>query len=125
MRTSDKTLNSSLKKEIQKTFAQFLTDLNDPTDTLTFLKDFFTDKELETYSKRLAVAYWLKKGRGYENIKENLKVSSATIASVQAMLNSKGFTLALKKIEAEEWADQWADRISKAWPSGLKKFVGK
>ena len=113
MRTSDKNLNASLKKEIENILAQTITDLRDLNDAKTFLGDFFNDSEYEAFSKRLAIAYWLKKGRSYNNIKDNLKVSSATIATVQSMINKEGFKLALKKIEAEEWANQWSDRIKK------------
>jgi uncharacterized protein YerC len=94
-------------------FAQAICDLRDITEAKTFLGDFFNETENEAFCKRLAVAYWLKKGRSYSNIKENLKVSSATIASVQSMLNRPGFKLALKKVEAEEWANQWAEKIKK------------
>ena len=78
-----------------------------------FLSNFFTEAEIETFAKRLAVAYWLKKGRSYSNIRENLKVSSATIAEISSLLDNPGFSLAIKKIEAEEWANQWADKIKK------------
>lgn len=125
MRISDKKLHSSLRNQIIKTLAQTVADLKGIDEVQTFLSDFFTDAEVETYSKRLAVAYYLKKGRSYTNIKDNLKVSSATIASVQETLSRPGFKLALKKMEAEEWANLWADRISKVWPSRLKKVVGK
>jgi uncharacterized protein YerC len=117
MRTSDKQLNPSLKKQIKTTFAQMITDFKDISETKTFLNDFFNDSENETFAKRVAIAYWLKKGRSYNNIKDNLKVSSATIASVQSMMDKPGFKLALKKIEAEEWANVWAEKI--------KKFVSK
>lgn len=113
MRTSQKTLNPSLKKEIENIFIQAITDLRDINEVKTFLKDFFNDSEFEAFTKRLAVAYWLKKKRSYNNIKENIKVSSATIASVQESLSKKGMKLALKKIEAEEWANQWAEKIKK------------
>jgi uncharacterized protein YerC len=117
MRTSDRKINPILKNRIARTFAQTLSDLNDPDRVEIFLKDFFNDSELETFAKRLAVAYWLKKGRSYSNIKENLKVSSATIATVQSLLKTKGFKLAVKLMEAEEWANVWEKRI--------KKFVGE
>ncbi len=113
MRTSDKILNPSLKKEIENTFAQTIADLKDISEAKTFLKDFFNESENEAFAKRLAVAYWLRKKRSYNNIKENLKVSSATIASVQSMMEKPGFKLALKKIEAEEWASKWAEKIKK------------
>lgn len=113
MRTSEKKLNISLEKQISETFIQMITDLRDLGEAKTFLKDFFNETEYETYVKRIAIAYWLKKGRSYNNIKENLKVSSATIAAVQSVIDKPGFRLALKKIEAEEWANQWSEKIKK------------
>lgn len=113
MRTSDQKLNSSLKNQIINTLSQTIADLKDSKEAHKFLGSFLTDSELEAFAKRLAVAYWLKKGRSYNNIKQNLKVSSATIATVQSVLDSEGFQLALKKIEAEEWANQWAEKIRK------------
>lgn len=117
MRTSDRKLNPSLKRQIVKTFAQTLVDFKNLSEGEIFLNNFFTKAEVETFAKRLAIAYWLKKGRSYSNIKENLKVSSATIADVSSLLGNPGFSLAIKKIEAEEWANQWADKI--------KKFIGE
>ena len=113
MRTSEKKLNPSLEREIYDTFAQTIADLRDSDETKIFLNDFLNETEYEAFAKRLAIAYWLKKGRSYSNIKENLKVSSATIATVQTMMNLPGFKLALKKMEAEEWANQWAEKIKK------------
>ena len=113
MRTSEKKLNASLEKEINEAFAQTICDLRDLGETKSFLKDFFNTTEFEAFSKRLAIAYWLKKGRSYNNIKENLKVSSATIATVQSMMDKTGFKLALKKMEAEEWANQWSEKIKR------------
>jgi len=117
MRTSDRILNKSLKRQIIRTLAQTISDLKDVSEAEEFLNDFFNDPELETYSKRLAVIYWLKKKRSYENIKENLKVSSATIAAIRSLTQKPGIKLALTKIEAEEWANHWAEKI--------KKFVKK
>ncbi|MEJ2441396.1 MAG: Trp family transcriptional regulator [Patescibacteria group bacterium] len=117
MRTSDRKLNPSLKRQIIRTLAQTFADFKDLKEVETFLTNFFTDSEVETFAKRLAVAYWLKKGRSYSNIKENLKVSSATIAEISSMIDNPGFSLAVKKIEAEEWANQWATKI--------KKFIGE
>lgn len=117
MRTSEEKLNDSLKSQITKTLAQTLSDLKDAKESEEFLRDFFTESEIVAFSKRLAISYWLKKGRSYSNIKKNLKVSSATVASVSEMMNSEGFRLALQKIEAEEWANKWSEKI--------KNFVGK
>lgn len=113
MRLSQEKLNPSLKKQIETEFAQVLVDLRDLDEAQQFVRDFFTPSDLEMYAKRLAIGYWIKKGRGYIPTKLNLKVSSATVASVKKMSKKPGFALALKKMEAEEWANQWADRIKK------------
>jgi uncharacterized protein YerC len=113
MRTSYRKINPILKRQIIKTLAQLITDLKDPEESLSFLQDFFTETELEMYSKRMAIAYWLKKKRSYANIRDNLKVSSATIAQVANMIKGFGFQGGIKKIEAEEWANVWAEKIKK------------
>ena len=102
-----------MKNQLIKTFAQTLVDFKNRDEILSFLTDFLNDSELETFAKRLSVAYWLKKGRSYENIKTNLKVSSATIATIEKLLEKPGFVLAIKKMEAEEWANIWAEKIQK------------
>lgn len=113
MRISQNKLNASFKNQIIKTFSQTLIDLKSPEEMNKFLTDFFNDSELETFAKRLSVAYYLKKGRSYENIKNNLKVSSATIATIEKLTKKPGFALAIKKMEAEEWANRWAEKIRK------------
>ena len=63
--------------------------------------------------KRLAIAYYLKNERSYENIKTNIKVSSATISSVSGMMIKKGFRNALLKVGVDQWAEEWAEKIKK------------
>lgn len=113
MRISERKINKSLEKELAETLFQLIADLKNPDEAKVFLKDFFHENELTTIVKRLAVAYWLKKGRTVTNIRENLAVSSATIESIKRQLKSPGLTLALKKIEAEAWANKWTERIKK------------
>ena len=113
MRVSKQNLNKSLKKEIENTFIQLIADLNNKSRAENFVNGFLTSAEKETFAKRLAIAYWLKKGRSYENIKINLKVSSATIASVQNTMEKPGFQQGLKLVEADEWANQWEEKIKK------------
>jgi len=116
MRISKNIINPTLKNRLIKTLAQLLVDFKKPEEAEIFLHDFFNDSELETYAKRLSVAYWLKKKRSYTNIMQNLKVSSATIATIEKLLKKEGFKLAIKDLEAEEWANVWAEKI--------QKFVG-
>ena len=115
MRVSGQKLSRYLKKQIITSFAQVLVDTDKLEEMESFLQDFFTDTELETFAKRLSVAYWLKKKRSYENIKTNLKVSSATIAEISQTMKKKGFAMGIKRIEAEEWANKWAGKFSSFW----------
>lgn len=115
MQVSKTKLNREIEKQIYEIFFQTLADLKRKEDVKIFCRDFFTKTELSVLAKRLAVAMYLEKGRYYDQIKDALKVSSATIASVDKMMNknSEGFVLALKRIEAEEWAAGISRAINK------------
>ena len=106
-------MNSILRTRLESLLAQTISDIKTSEEAREFINDFFFPSEKESFVKRLALIYWLKKGRGYSNIKQNLKVSSATIASAQTLLDKKGVQNALKKIEAEEWASQWSEKIKR------------
>lgn len=114
MQLSKKKINPRIEKQIFNIFNQVIADIRNPQEAKAFLEDILTRAEFEALTKRLAVAVFLEKGRSYDNIKNALKVSSATVATVaEQMKKGKGFEIALKKIHAEEWADRWAKRISK------------
>ena len=106
-------MNPSLKRQLLRTFSQMIKDLKDPKEIEIFLTDFFDKDELEKYIKRVSIAYWLKKGRDVENIKRNLLATSKEVADAEKSLKKEGIKLALKKIEAEEWANVWAEKIRK------------
>jgi uncharacterized protein YerC len=106
-------MNPSLKRQLLRTFSQMIDDLKNPKEIETFLTDFFDESELEKYVKRMMVAYWLKKGRTKENIRMNLKASPLDLKTAEEFLKTEGGKLALKKIEAEEWANVWTERIKK------------
>lgn len=90
---------------------QLVVDIKTPEEAINILTSLLSETELTAVTKRLAVAYWLRNGRSYENIRDNLKVSSATIAAVQQALNEPGWKQALKKVTAEEWATKWENKI--------------
>ncbi len=112
MQVSNRKLNSTLEKQIFSVFHQMLSDLRTPEEAKRVFEDLLTETERTALAKRLAIAAFLDKGRSYENIRETLKVSSATIASVAEQMGNPGIQLALTKIKAEEWADEWAEKIS-------------
>ena len=113
MRVSQNKVNPFLEDQLFATLHQTLADLKTPKEVEKFLKTFLNETEHSTLAKRLAIAYWLDKGRGYTNISQNIKVSSATIAAIQEKMGQEGTKLALQKIKAEEWASKWSERIRK------------
>jgi len=118
MRVSNQKLDSEVKKEILGLLYQVVGDLKDPKETEIFLQDIFSPQELVTFAKRLAAAYYLQQGYNYEQIKESLKLSSATIATIDKQIKgSKGFKLALNKITAEKWASGWEKKIKSLFKS--------
>ncbi|MAG59382.1 hypothetical protein CMO96_01145 [Candidatus Woesebacteria bacterium] len=113
MRVSKNLVNPHLEKELANTLHQAIADLKNPEEVVQFLRAFLSDAEYITLVKRVAVAYWLDQGRSYENIGENLKVSSATIAAMQQSMGADGVQKTLGKIKAEEWANAWSQKIQK------------
>lgn len=117
MQVSKQKMNKILEKQIFEVLYQLLSDAKTSEEVAALLHDLLSETERQVFAKRLAIALFLDKGRNYENIKNTLKVSSATIASVQDRMGNEGIQLALTKVKAEAWADEWAEKIS--------SFVGK
>ncbi|MEK7091240.1 MAG: Trp family transcriptional regulator [Patescibacteria group bacterium] len=113
MQVSKKKVNPVLEKQLFAMLWQLVTDLKNPKEAEMVWSDLLSKTELATVAKRLAVAYWLSKKRSYENIKQNLKVSSATVAGVQRSLKRPGWKLAMVKVTADEWANVWETKIKK------------
>ena len=112
MQVSKQRLNKTIEKQIYMILYQLIGDIKSSQEAKLLLADLLSDTERQVIAKRLAIALFLDKGRSYENIKHTLKVSSATIASVQESMGNPGTQLALQKVKAEEWADEWAGKIS-------------
>lgn len=111
MQISKKTLNATLEKQLAATLYQLISDIKSTHDAKIVLETILSPTELSAVIKRVSIAYWLSKNRKYENIKNNLMVSSASIADVQKQLKSTGWQLVLKFINAEEWASTWEQKI--------------
>jgi len=112
MQISKKKINTVIKKQISNLLFQVVADIKNPTEAKDFLDSFLGENEQEIITRRLGIIYFLKKGKTYSWIKENLAVSSTTVASLaREAKKGKGFKLALEKISADEWADRWAKKI--------------
>ena len=106
-------INKKVEKKIYKSLYQVLADIKQPRSVEIFFTGILTDTERMALAKRLAIATYLKKNKSYEVIKNELKVSSATIATVQNLLvrGNEGLNTALKAIEADEWATKLTRKI--------------
>ncbi|MBI5358924.1 hypothetical protein HZB69_04860 [Candidatus Amesbacteria bacterium] len=111
MQTSKKTINPTLEKQLSQTVYQLFCDIKNVSDAKTVLKTILSPTELSTVIKRVSIAYWLSKNRSYENIKNNLMVSSASISDIQKHIRSEGWQAVLRFINAEEWASIWEQKI--------------
>ena len=116
MQTSKRVVNKTLERQLAQTVYQLVVDIKNPCNAESILSTILSPVELSTVIKRVSIAYWLSKGRKYENIKNNLKVSSASIAEVQKQIKKPGWQLTLKYLSADEWATVWEEKIKKFLP---------
>lgn len=122
MQVSKKDVSYKIEKKIFRSLYQVLSDLKKPSDVEKFLSDVLSETEKTVLAKRLGIAYYLNKNKSYEAIRQDLKVSSATIANVQKWLEEggEGLHLALKAIEADEWAGEMVGRIGEQFKRVFK-----
>lgn len=120
MQVSKHGINKQIEKKIFKSLYQVLADIKQPQALERFFTGILSPTERMALAKRLAIAVYLNKGKSYDFIKNNLRVSSATIATVQGLMERRndGLNLALSAIEADEWAGELTRKISatiKGW----------
>lgn len=111
MQVSKKRINHLLEKQILGMWHQLIVDIKNPEEAKKVMESLLSETEMTAITKRLAVGYWLAKKRSYENIRDNLRVSSATIAAVANEMRNPGWKLAMEKVTAEEWASKWEEKI--------------
>ena len=113
-------MNKKIETQVYKILYQVLGDAKNEVDVEITLKALMTENELAAVAKRLAIAVFLDKRQSYDHIKDVLKVSTATIATVAENMNKRGLQMALSKVKAEEWADVWSIRLSRALEKLMK-----
>ncbi len=113
-------MNKNIQGQVLKILYQVMADAKNEVDMEITLKALMTETEIMAVAKRLAIAVFLDKGQSYEHIRETLKVSSATIATVADSMNKKGIQAALQRVKAEEWADVWSIKLSRALEKLMK-----
>lgn len=114
MKKSSQKMNSKIEAQVYKILYQVLADSKSEIDTEFILKSLMSENEISAIAKRLAIAVFLDKRQSYEHIKDVLKVSTATIASVSENMDKRGMQMAIQRVKADEWAGTWSVRLSKA-----------
>lgn len=87
---SRKPIRKEVYEQIFELFLRIFTESHSRKKTILLLDDLLSPTEKIVLAKRLAIALLLAKGYGYEEIKEILKVSMTTIATVNLNLKYKG-----------------------------------
>jgi uncharacterized protein YerC len=118
MQLSHSPINKTLEKQLGQMLYQTLAEISSPADLKMVLEDILTEGERVAVFKRLGIALYLDKGRSYEDVKNNIKVSSATIATVAESLGNSGWQEVIRRVKAEEWAEKWTEKIA----GGIKKI---
>lgn len=113
MQLSQTKINKTIESQLKKMFYGMLAETDEPEKIETILSEMLTETERVAVTKRLGIALYLDKNRSYEDIKQNIKVSSATIASVAEKISNKGWQEIIKIIKADEWASEWTDKLSR------------
>lgn len=116
---SRKRMSVGLEKELRKMLLGVLVDEKDVNRFEHMFDALFTESEQLAAMKRLAIAVYLDKGRSYEDIGGQLKVSSATIAMVAEQMGDSGYQELVRRIKAEEWAEEWSGKLGKR----LRRFL--
>ena len=106
-------IDSLVEKELHTSLYNVVSDLASPKEVKYFFEHFFGPAELSMFAKRLAIAVLLEKQQSYETIKTLLKVSSATISTVEKHTHAKGMKLAMQKVRINAWADTWSKKLMK------------
>ncbi|OGV89929.1 hypothetical protein A2Z41_00655 [Microgenomates group bacterium RBG_19FT_COMBO_39_10] len=113
MQVSRKKIDPAVKKQTYNLLYKVIADIKNPDEAKEFLGSFLGESEQAIIARRLGIAYLLSKGKTYSFIKNNLTVSSTTVATIAKQINKgKGFKVALGKIQADEWAEKWAEKIN-------------
>lgn len=111
MQTSSQSLTPKNQKEIVDQFTTLLADLRKPSQVKTFLQTFMTSTERSVFAKRLAIIWELEKGLSYEEIKQKLKVSSATISTVAKLRKRPDLKDALDKLKLDSLLERFLSRL--------------
>lgn len=113
MQVSKQDLDPKVARELQLGLSQLFADIRTQSEANLLMEELFSETERVAIMKRLGIALLLSRGMSYEKIRQTLKVSSATIATIQERMGRPGLQLALDTIKVNIIAEAWLSKVSK------------
>lgn len=106
-------IRKDVANRIFEIFTKVLLATNKKDEAEQLILDFFTPTERIMLAKRLGISLLLEKGYNYQEIKNVLKVSTATIASVNTsrQYGNKGYKKLISKILLDESVNAFFDEV--------------
>ena len=91
------------RQQLLREFWMTVSLLHDVGEIQDFFRDLLSEKEGVMFARRLKIAKLLLRGKSYGAIEREMKVSSATIASVHAWLDGGfgGYIKGVQRLERE------------------------
>jgi uncharacterized protein YerC len=87
----NKKISQALARRSLEVATREIRKVNVPEDFLAFLRKYFTDKEMDSIMRRVAVGILLENGESYRKIRDSLEVSQGTISRVRDLLKGRGY----------------------------------
>lgn len=112
-KVSKKIMNKDLEERMYEVFWDAISGIQSAEQAQKFLNSFISDVENTMLAKRFGIALMLAKDYKYQEIKDTLKVSSATIMSVSIRykIGEGGLAPAIKRALRKEKVEDFLDNI--------------
>ncbi len=111
MRLSKKPLSKQQSHYLLSILSGVLAETRNASEAKQILSELLTETERVAVMKRIAIATALTNRESYESMKKRLKVSSATIATIQERIDQPGWQKIIEKARVQATATQRATRI--------------
>jgi len=112
VQTSNKKLATAKETKLFNQLVTVLSDLEHPKAMSSFLAIFLSDTERSVLSKRIGILWLLSQGKSYEEIQNELHVSSATISSMSELVDAPAIKQTIELIKRDTQISNWLESFS-------------
>lgn len=114
-------LDQAVAQRILAIFVKTISRLRNTNDVIAFISDLMSPREITMLTKRLAIALLIEKAYSYNLIKDLLKVSQGTVATVhlRMKIGKKGYHRVLAELLRDEQIESFLKKIGDALISSL------